>query len=112
MLWVSRRSHTADNVASTQETITTYDSRGNVGIIVIINTGCCGYPDGHTLLTMWHQHRRPLLRMIVGGNVGIIVIINTGCCGYPDGHTLLTMWHQHRRPLLRMITEVMWVLLS
>ena len=64
MLWVSRRSHTAYNVASTQETITTYDNGGNVGIIVIINTGCCGYPDGHTLLTMWHQHRRPLLRMI------------------------------------------------
>ena len=58
------RSHTADNVASTQETITTYDSRGNVGIIVIINTGCCGYPDGHTLLQCGINIRRPLLRMI------------------------------------------------
>ena len=111
MLWVSGRSHTADNVASTQETITTYDNGGNVGIIVIINTGCCGYPDGHTLLTMWHQHRRPLLRMISRGNVGIIVIINTGCCGYPDGHTrqcgINTGDHY-----IRMIVEVMWVLLS
>ena len=66
MLWVSRQSHTADIVASTQETtLLRMITEVMLGIIVIINTGCCGYPDGHTLLTMWHQHRRPLLRMIV-----------------------------------------------
>ena len=99
-------------MASTQETITTYDSRGNVGIIVIINTGCCGYPDGHSLHYIVASTQETITTYDSRGNVGIIVIINTGCCGYPDGHTLLTMWHQHRRPLLRMITEVMWVLLS
>ncbi|KAK3084908.1 hypothetical protein FSP39_021215 [Pinctada imbricata] len=70
---------------------------------LIIHTGCCGYPDGHTLLDMWHQHRQPLLSLI--REVSVHKHFHTGCYGYPDGHTLHDMWHQHRQPLLSLIRE-------